>query len=69
MATDIQIAREHTMLHIEKISDKLNISRDDLELYGKYKAKLSYEAAKRINQNKQQTKKSQSKIMYVNYDN
>ena len=40
MATDIQIAREHTMLHIEKISDKLNISRDDLELYGKYKAKI-----------------------------
>ena len=41
MATDIQIAREHTMLHIEKISDKLNIDRDDLELYGKYKAKIN----------------------------
>lgn len=40
MASDIQIAREHTMLHIEKISDKLNINRDDLELYGKYKAKI-----------------------------
>ncbi len=40
MASDIQIAREHTMLHIEKISDKLNIDRDDLELYGKYKAKI-----------------------------
>ncbi len=40
MATDIQIARAHKMLHIEKISDKLNIDRDDLELYGKYKAKI-----------------------------
>ena len=40
MATDIQIAREHTMFHIEKISDKLNINREDLELYGKYKAKI-----------------------------
>ena len=40
MASDIQIAREHTMLHIEKISDKLNINREDLELYGKYKAKI-----------------------------
>ena len=40
MATDIQIARAHKMLHIEKISDKLNINREDLELYGKYKAKI-----------------------------
>ena len=40
MASDIQIAREHKMLHIEKISDKLNINREDLELYGKYKAKI-----------------------------
>ena len=40
MATDIQIAREHKMLHIEKISDKLGIDREDLELYGKYKAKI-----------------------------
>ena len=48
MATDIQIARAHKMLHIEKISDKLNIDRDDLELYGKYKAKipLSYKQKK-----------------------
>ncbi len=40
MASDIQIAREHTMLHIEKISEKLNIDKEDLELYGKYKAKI-----------------------------
>lgn len=48
MKTDIQIAREHEMLHIEKISEKLGIGKDDLELYGKYKAKipLSYKESK-----------------------
>lgn len=48
MASDIQIAREHTMLHIEKIAEKLNIDKEDLELYGKYKAKipLSYKEKK-----------------------
>ena len=40
MSSDIQIAREHKMLHIEKISEKLNIDKEDLELYGKYKAKI-----------------------------
>ena len=40
MASDIQIAREHKMLHIEKIAGKLNIDKEDLELYGKYKAKI-----------------------------
>lgn len=40
MSTDIQIAREHKMLHIEKISEKLGIDKEDLELYGKYKAKI-----------------------------
>ncbi|MDO4736829.1 MAG: formate--tetrahydrofolate ligase, partial [Bacteroidia bacterium] len=40
MKTDIQIAREHSMLHIEKIADKLGVGRDDLEMYGKYKAKI-----------------------------
>ena len=38
--TDIQIAQEATLNHIEQIADKLNISKDDLELYGKFKAKL-----------------------------
>lgn len=40
MSTDIQIAREHKMLHIESIAEKLDISREDLEMYGKYKAKI-----------------------------
>ncbi len=38
--SDIEIAQENTMEHIRDIANKLNISEDDLEMYGKYKAKL-----------------------------
>ena len=38
--TDIEIAQAATMQHITKIAQKLSIDEDDLELYGKYKAKL-----------------------------
>ena len=38
--TDIEIAQENEMLHIVKVANKLNILEDDLEMYGKYKAKL-----------------------------
>ena len=41
MKTDIEIAQEAVMLPITEIAKKLDISVDDLELYGKYKAKLS----------------------------
>ncbi len=40
MLSDIEIARNAEMLPIEKIAEKLGIGRDDLEFYGKYKAKL-----------------------------
>lgn len=38
--TDIEIAQSVKMLHIREVAQKLNISEDDLEYYGKYKAKL-----------------------------
>ena len=38
--TDIEIARAANMRPIVEVSDLLNIDRDDLELYGKYKAKV-----------------------------
>ena len=41
MKTDIQIAQEATMLPITKIAEKLGINDDELELYGKYKAKIN----------------------------
>lgn len=38
--SDIEIAQNCKMQHIESIAEKLNLDKDDLELYGKYKAKL-----------------------------
>ena len=38
--SDIEIAQQCDMKHIETIAAKINLSPDDLELYGKYKAKL-----------------------------
>ena len=40
MLTDIDIAQGKELLHIKEIASKLNIKEDDLEMYGKYKAKL-----------------------------
>ena len=40
MKTDIQIATEAKMLPIKEIATKLDITDDELELYGKYKAKI-----------------------------
>ena len=41
MKTDIQIAQEAKLQPIREVAASLGISEDDLELYGKYKAKLS----------------------------
>ena len=41
MKSDIEIAQEARMLPIQEVTKKLDITMDDLELYGKYKAKLS----------------------------
>lgn len=48
MKTDIQIAQEATMLPITEVAKKAGIMQDDLELYGKYKAKLSYELMDKV---------------------
>ncbi len=47
MKTDIQIAHEAKMLPITQIADKLGITDDELELYGKYKAKINDSFLKR----------------------
>ncbi len=41
--SDIEIAQSATMQHIREIAKKINIQEDDLEYYGKYKAKLPLE--------------------------
>ena len=43
MKTDIQIAQEAKMLPIKDVAASYGIKEDDLELYGKYKAKLTDE--------------------------
>ena len=50
--SDIEIAQEAIMAPIKEVAEKLNICEDDLEFYGKYKAKLSDEYAKKIENNK-----------------
>ena len=51
MKTDIQIAQEATMLPIKDVAATIGIKEDDLELYGKYKAKISDELINRTKEN------------------
>ena len=46
--SDIEIARQATMEPIEKVAAKLHVSIDDLEHYGKHKAKVSLELYQRL---------------------
>ncbi|WP_022763760.1 formate--tetrahydrofolate ligase [Butyrivibrio sp. XPD2006] len=50
--SDIEIAQEAKMLHIREVAEKLGITEDDLEYYGKYKAKLTEEYLKKVEGNK-----------------
>ena len=51
MKTDIEIAQEAKLLPIKEIAASMGIEEDDLELYGKYKAKLSDDYVKKIENN------------------
>lgn len=51
--TDIEIAQEAKLDPIEDVAKKLDIDRDELEFYGKYKAKISDEYLDRIKKNKE----------------
>ena len=51
MKTDIQIAQEAEMMHIRDVAGTIGITEDELEFYGKYKAKLSDELWDRIKDN------------------
>ena len=52
MKSDIEIAQEAVLWPIQKVAEHLDIPEDDLELYGKYKAKLSDEYLKSIEDRK-----------------
>ena len=49
--SDIEIAQQTTLEPIVKIAEKVGLTDDDLELYGKYKAKISFDAIKRLSKN------------------
>ncbi|MDE6625174.1 MAG: formate--tetrahydrofolate ligase [Lachnospiraceae bacterium] len=51
MQTDIEIAQQAEMVHIREVAARLGIVEEELELYGKYKAKLSGELIKRVEKN------------------
>ena len=51
MKTDIQIAQEATLKPIKEVATLLGICEDDLELYGKYKAKISEELMEKTKNN------------------
>src|SRR3954469_16874070 len=50
--SDIEIAQASKMKPIVEIGDKIGLVENDLELYGKFKAKISYEALNKIKTNK-----------------
>ncbi|MDD3807494.1 MAG: formate--tetrahydrofolate ligase, partial [Candidatus Marinimicrobia bacterium] len=59
MLTDIDIAKKTTMKPIVEIGQQLGLDENDLELYGKYKAKISYPSLKKLNE------KSEGKLILV----
>lgn len=48
MKTDIEIAQEAVMEPIVKVAERIGLTEDDLELYGKYKAKISNEFIEKV---------------------
>ncbi len=51
MKTDIEISQDATLLPINEIAEKLGLKDDDLELHGKYKAKIEFSALNRLKEN------------------
>ena len=49
--SDIEIAQQTKLEPITAIAKQVGLTDDDLELYGKYKAKISLEAIKKLDQN------------------
>ena len=48
MPTDLDIAQQATLRPITEIADELGLLQDELEVYGQYKAKVSLDAVKRL---------------------
>ena len=48
MLTDIEIAQQNVMDPIEAVAERVGLTRHDLAFYGKYKAKISFDAISRM---------------------
>ena len=62
--TDIEIAQKNVMEPVEKIAEKIGIDRESLELYGNYKAKISFEKLNAL-QKKALDSSSRGKLVLV----
>ena len=51
MKTDIEIAQDATLIPITEVAKELNITEDELDLYGKYKAKLNDDLWNKVKDN------------------
>ena len=51
MLTDIEIAQKCKMEHIRDVATKIGLTEDDIEFYGKYKAKISYDVWDKVKDN------------------
>ena len=56
MLSDIEIAQKNTMDKITDVAQKIGLTSDDLELYGDYKAKISFSKLKELHQAKTEGK-------------
>jgi len=52
MLTDLEIAQKSSMIKINEIAKKIHLTLDEIEMYGNYKAKISYEALEKVKNNK-----------------
>lgn len=48
MLTDVEIAQSTVMEPIKNVADKIGLTEDDLELYGKYKAKSLWKLSRKL---------------------
>ena len=53
--SDIEIAQEAKLLNIKDVAAKVGVTEDELEMYGKYKAKLSDELIHRVENKKMES--------------
>lgn len=53
MKSDIEISQNAAILPIKKVAESIGLAEDDLELFGKYKAKINFSTIKRLSKNQQ----------------